>query len=79
MPDFAPGCSPVRLTNEDASAYEAGPFRNPHTIFERVRIRSRDGTIASAMSRKRNGKSNVAPAKLPTASTNDQGDEHGCD
>jgi hypothetical protein len=40
--------------------YEARPFGDLHTIFERVRIRSRDGTVASAMSRKRNGKSNVA-------------------
>jgi len=79
MPDVVPGCSPVWLINEDASDYEARPFRGPHTIFERVRIRSRDGTVASAMSRKRNGKNNVAPAKLPTASANDQGDEHGCD
>jgi hypothetical protein len=31
------------------------------------------------MIRERNGKSNVAGAKLPNASTNDQGDEHGCD
>jgi hypothetical protein len=79
MPDVAPGCSLVRLINDDASDCEAGPFRDPHTIFECVRIRSRAGTVASAMSRKRNGKSNVAPAKLPTESTNDQGDEHGCD
>jgi hypothetical protein len=34
---------------------------------------------ATATSRKRNGKSNIAPAKLPIPSTNDQGNEHGCD
>jgi hypothetical protein len=79
MPDVAPGCSPVWLINEDASDYETGPFRDPHTIFECVRIRSRNGTVASDESRKRDDKSNVAPAKLPTASTNDQGDEHGYD
>ena len=79
MPDVVPDCSRVWLINEDASDYEARPFRDPHTIFECVRIRSREGTVASAMSRKCNGKSNVVPAKLPTAFTNDQGDEHGCD
>jgi len=78
MPDVAPGCSPVWLINEDVSDYEAGPFGDRHTIFECVRIRSHEGTVASAMSGKRYGKSNVAPAKVPTASTNDQRDEHGC-
>ena len=31
--------------------YEAEPFRHSHAIFEYVRIRSRDGAVASAMSR----------------------------
>jgi hypothetical protein len=79
MPDVPPGCSRIWLINEDASDYEARPFRDSHANFECVRIRSRDGTVANAMSRKRDGKSNLAPAKRPTASTNDQGDEHGCD
>ena len=56
--------------------YEAQPFTRSHTIFECVRIRSRDGTVASAMSRKPNGKSDVATAKFPSASTNGQGDEY---
>ena len=49
MPDVAPGCSPVWLINEDASDYEARPFRDSHTNFECVRIRS----------------SNVAPNQTP--------------
>jgi hypothetical protein len=65
MPDVAPGCSRVWPINDDASDYETGPSRDSHTNFECARIRSRDGTVGSAMSGKRNGKSN--------------GDEHGCD
>ena len=79
MLEIAPGCSRVWLINDDASDYESGPIRDPHTNFECIRIRSRDGTVASAMSRRRNGKSDVAPPKPPIASINDQGDEHGCD
>ena len=58
MPDVAPGCSPVWLINEDASDYEARPFRDSHTIFECVRIRS-------AWAGRTYGKSNVAPSQNP--------------
>jgi hypothetical protein len=59
MPDVAPGDASV------LDRYETKPSGHPHTIFEYVRIYSRDRSGASLTNRARNGEKHRSSSSTP--------------